>query len=181
MEYWKSIIELISSISILIAAIIGANAFKYKHDSSIRDLYVENCQKIREVLGYVFAKGNINDEMQNQAKCAYQEASIYLHSDIVDFTKTIFDLLCDLEMYVDELEDLPVGPERSKIAKLKRDVTKQLYELNKKSMNVYRQHIVQDSIFKKIGEWLKTQLNQSYIINSFKKITTKANGSKMLK
>jgi len=174
MEVFKSFIELLSSIFFLFAAIIGANAFMYKHDSSIRDLYIENCKKIREVLGYVYRSGNINPEMHNLAKEAFQEASIYLHADIIKFTDDVLMLLIKVNCCQSKLDGLEVGPKRSLVCNNQAQYLIELDELNKKSMDVYRKHIVQDSMFKKAKEWLKSDLNQSWVLNKIIKLKIKS-------
>lgn len=170
MEYWKDFFELLSSIFFLIAAIIGMSAFKYKYDSNTRDLYIENSKKIREVLGYIISYGKINPEMYNQARIAFQEASLYLHSDIIAFTEKVLDLIIELEKYGSQLEDLKVGEKRSKIVHLEAKVKEQLWNLNKEALNIYRKHIVQSPIGKLKIWWLE-EIKSSFILGLFRKKT----------
>ena len=93
-----------------------------------------------------------------------------MHSDIVDFTNKVFDLLVDFESYKYELQDLPIGEERSKLAKLKGDAMKALNRLSKESMSVYRKHIVQESIEDKFKKWLKKEINQSLVLSKLKEL-----------
>jgi hypothetical protein len=161
MEFWKSFFELISSIFFLSAAIIGASAFKYKYDANIRDLHIENCKKIREVLNYFTSNDKNNYELFEQAREASYEAELYLHSDIIAFTKKVLDLVNRFEMYTSSLNVLKDEEKIAKTSNKKEDVKEQLLSLKKESLSLYRKHIVQYPK-EKLKYWLEEKIQSLF-------------------
>lgn len=166
-EFTKTIIELISSIFILIAAIIGKIAFKYKYDANVRDLYIENCKKIKEVLLFA-SSGNITAEIITQIREVKNDAEIYLHKDIIDFVNQVFDSICNKKCYEDKLTGILDEEKRVKIIELSSQESLQISNLLRKTAEVYRKHIVQSPI-EKLKIWWLEEINSSFILSLFRK------------
>lgn len=111
----KIILETLSSLGILITAIIAIMAFKFKLGAEERNLYINNANKVREVLGFVVKNGRIDGANLPKIGIAFQEASLYLNKDIVEFIDEIRELLirlCDIQL---QLNKLKAGEERTKL------------------------------------------------------------------
>ena len=165
MEYWKSIIEFITSLFFLAAAIIGAGAFKYKNDANIRDLYIENCKKIRKLIKDVCSNGNVSVDVLNQSYDACVEARLYLHPDISEFISKLRTYIVTISCNNLRLNKKDIdSEEHTNLINESVNAQIQLSNLYESSIEIYRKHIVQNPT-----EWFKRQLDQSLILNLFKK------------
>lgn len=156
MEFWentKIILETFVAFGILVAGCSSFKLFKYKVDSEDRKLYLENCLAVRKVLGKIHERGvaDINDV--NTLNIAYQNALLYLDKEILDFVKKVSDLVIALHV-INVSPELPVGDEKTKLAKKMANILKELDEYNTKSFEIYRRHIVSEPI-KDIKNWFK--------------------------
>ncbi len=149
MEIARSIIDLISSLLILGGIIYGICFFKHKTDSSVRNLYIRNLKKLDNIFVYFFSYGNINEDMRHQLFNVYEEASLYLHKDIVKYIEKVKDLIFECEILGYKLNDLPIGDERSKICQRQCDIKIELYNMAGKGVSIYRKQIVQDGFIPK--------------------------------
>lgn len=156
MEFWentKIILETFVAFSILVTGCSGFKLFKYKVGSKNRKLYLENCLAVRKVLGKIHERGvaDINDV--NTLNIAYQNALLYLDKEISDFVKKVSDLVIALHV-INVSPELPVGDEKTKLAKKMANILKELDEYNTKSFEIYRRHIVSEPI-KDLKNWFK--------------------------
>lgn len=157
----KLVLEALSSLSILIAAIIACTTFKFKLGVDERKLYLDNANKVREALGFVYREGKIDDANLDKISIAFEEASMYLNKDIVDFIDEIRKSLIRLYCIQLELTDLPTGEKRSKLCDEMGDILIKLGDYSKDSTVIYRKHIV--------SEPLKAFYKVKKKINDFKK------------
>lgn len=158
MEMTKSIIDLLSSFcvlgGVLLAAYKAIALFNYKYDAEIRNMYIENCRNVRNIMGKIMITGVIDESDCEEIKRNLQDAMLFLHEDVVKFVSQVYNVITSLkdnEITLEDTYDEPVRKikiERSEIAR------NTLVELNKKSLLVYRKHIVKDGLtsekFKKI-------------------------------
>lgn len=142
----KLVLEALSSLSILIAAIIACTTFKFKLGVDERKLYLDNANKVREVLSNVMKYARIDDGHLVQIGVAFEEASLYLNKDIVDFIDEIRESLIRLFCIQLELTDLPVGEKRSKLCEEMGDILKKLGDYSRESTMIYRRHIVSEPL-----------------------------------
>ncbi len=142
----KIILEALSSLGILITAIIAIMAFKFKLGADERKLYINNANKVREVLGFVFRSGIIDDANLTKIGIAFQEASLYLNKDIVEFIDKIQELLIDLFVIQLQLNGLEVGEKRTELCNKMKVILKKLGSYNKALISKYRKHIVSEPI-----------------------------------
>lgn len=162
MELAKSIIDLISSGLVLGGIMWGAwkavTFFNYKYDSDIRNLYIENCKKIRSIMGKVISTREADDNDIKLAQTLLQDALIFLHEDIVDYLKNVCNAIIDLNCYKIDLE-IFYGTEMERKEYFSRNTNafNRLVNFNKQSFLVYRKHIVKDGLrfdkFKKILDY----------------------------
>lgn len=167
MEFWentKIILETFVAFGILVAGCSGFKLFKYKVDSEDRKLYLENCLAVRKVLGKIHERGvaDINDV--NTLNIAYQNALLYLDKEISDFVKKVLDLIIALHV-INVSPELPVGDERTKLAKKKGNILKELDEYNTKAFEIYRHHIVSEPL-KDIKDWFAKRNPLSHLITN---------------
>lgn len=162
MELAKSIIDLISSGLVLGGIIWGAwkaaTFFNYKYDSDIRNLYIENCKKIRSIMGKVISCREADNNDIYQIQTLLQDALIFLHKDIVNYLKNVCDAMISLNCYKIDLEAFyGTDAERKEYFSKHTDAFNRLVDLNKMSFLVYRKHIVKDGLgfdkFKKILDY----------------------------
>lgn len=142
----KLVLEALSSLSILIAAVIACTTFKFKLGVDERKLYLDNANKVRDVLGFVYREGKIDDANLGKIGIAFEEASLYLNKDIVDFIDEIRESLIRLFCIQLELTNLPVGEKRSKLCEEMGDILKKLGDYSKESTMIYRRHIVSEPL-----------------------------------
>lgn len=142
----KLVVETLCSLSILIAAVIACTTFKFKLGVDERKLYLDNANKVREVLGFVYREGNIDDANLCKIGIAFEEASLYLNKDIVDFIDEIRKSLIRLYCIRLELKDLPVGEKRSKLCDEMGTILIKLGDYSKESIIIYRKHIVSEPL-----------------------------------
>src|SRR5574344_1656807 len=149
-ELIKSIIDLCSSIfvslGVIIATFKGISFFKYKNDESIRKLYIENAKKISTVLSFHISYAKLDNEREKLLFDAFEEASLYLHKEIVEYIDTIKNLIIDIECLGYEFNNLPGGKERSKLSNKQFILKKKLGELSKQRLEIYRKYIMQDGL-----------------------------------
>ena len=150
MELAKSIIELISSICVLGGVIWMAYKavalFHYKYDAEIRNMYIENCRNVRNIMGKVMTTGEIDEFDCEGIKINLQDAMLFLHEDVVKFVSQVYNIITSLKDNKISLEDTFEGPDR-KIRIEKREVARNtLVDLNRKSLLIYRKHIVKDRL-----------------------------------
>ena len=142
----KIILEALSSLGILITAIIAIMAFKFKLGADERKLYINNANKVREVLGFVFRNGIIDDANLTKIGIAFQEASLYLNKDIVEFTDEIRKLLIKLFVIQLQLNELEVGEKRTELCNEMEVILNKLGDYDNISISKYRKHIVSEPI-----------------------------------
>ena len=163
----KLVLEALSSLSILIAAIIACTTFKFKLGVDERKLYLDNANKVREVLGFVYREGNIDDANLCKISIAFEEASLYLNKNIVDFIDKIRESLIRLYCIQLELKDLPVGEKRSKLCDEMGDILIKCGDYSQESTMIYRRHIVSEplevfyKVKKKINDFKKEKNTQN--------------------
>lgn len=89
---WQNIklfIDIITSLFIFIGAIFAYLTFKYKFDSSIRDLYIENIKAVYSILENIIENREINITQIDKIQELELYSKIYLHSDISHFIKVV--------------------------------------------------------------------------------------------
>ena len=151
MELAKEIIELLTSICFLIGTIVaGYKAtmfFSYKHDTEIRKLYINNCKEVRKIMGKIIQtrKADLNDFYQLSS--LFQDAVLFLHKDIVAFVREVLTTVNRFEATNMSLKDI-FENENNKQETIKQNnlAFDKLCELNKKSFEVYRKHILHDGL-----------------------------------
>ena len=157
----KLVVETLCSLSILIAAVIACMTFKFKLGVDERKLYLDNAKKVRKVLSNMVKYARIEDEYLVQISIAFEEASLYLNKDIVDFIDEIRKSLIRLYCIKIESTNLPVGEKRSKLSGEMSDILTKLVDYSKDSIIIYRKHIVSEplkifySVQKKINDFKK--------------------------
>lgn len=142
----KIIFEALSSLGILITAIIAITAFKFKLGAEERKLYIDNANKVREVLGFVFSYGIIDDVNLTKIGVAFQEASLYLNKDIVEYIDKIRTLLVRLFGIQLQLNGLKVGEQRSKLCNEMEAILNKIDDYDKELIAKYRKHIVSEPV-----------------------------------
>ena len=76
--------DILSNLSIIIAAIIPCTTFKFKLGVDERKLYLDNANKVREVFSNVMKYARVDDEHLVQIGIAFEEASLYLNKDFCE-------------------------------------------------------------------------------------------------
>ncbi len=150
MELAKSVIDLISSIFIL-GGIIWATykavaLFNYRYDSEIRKMYIDNCKSIREIIGRVMISGVVTTNDYEEVKEVFQNSVLFLHKDVVDFTFQVYNVIATIEYNEIDLADAYDDNIRKEKAEKICNARNKLVDLNKKSLIIYRKHIVNDGI-----------------------------------
>ena len=145
-ENIKTILETICCLGVILTAIFALPVFKYKMGAEERKLYLENANKVREVLGFVFQSGRIDDSNLAKLGVALQEASLYLNKDIVEFIDEIHKSLIRLFVIQLKLDKLEVGNERTKLCNEMEKILNSMDNYSKESISIYRKHIVQEPI-----------------------------------
>lgn len=153
----KLISDILSNLSIMIAAIIACTTFKFKLGVDERKLYLDNANKVRKVLSNVIKHSRIEDEHLTQIGIAFEEASLYLNKDIVDFIDEIRKSLIRLYCIRLELTNLPVGEKRSKLSDEMSDILIKCIDYSQESTMIYRRHIVSEPL--EIFNSVKKKLN----------------------
>ncbi len=157
-ELAKSIIDLISSIFILggiiWAAYKAVALFNYKYDAEIRNMYIQNCKNVRKIMGKVMTTGIVDESDCEEIKRNLQDAMLFLHEDVVNFTFQVYNVITSLKDNIITLEDtFDASVKKEKAEKIYK-ARNRLVDLNKKSLSIYRKHIVKDGLtsekFKKI-------------------------------
>lgn len=162
MEDFKNWIELISAVTVIIGTIIvsvkAIGFFNYKYDSDIRNLYVENCKKIRAIMGKIISTGEVENRDVYSAQALLQDALIFLHEDVANYLKEVCDAIVILISYKVALvtHNIPEEKRQEYIGK-STDTLDKISDLNKQSFLIYRKHIVKDGLgfdkFKKILDY----------------------------
>lgn len=155
MEFWenaKTILETLVALGILVAGFSGFKLFKYKVNSEDRKLYLENCLVVRKVLGKILQYSNADLEDVETLSIAYQNALLYLDKEISDFISEVIDLVT--ELHVCCIQNNPIGDKRTQNAEKIGKILSALDKYNKKSIDVYRHHIVSEPI-KDFKNWFK--------------------------
>lgn len=150
-ENIKTILEAICCFGVILTAIVALPVFKYKVGAEERKLYLENANKVREVLGYVFQSGRIDDSNLAKLGVALQEASLYLNKDIVEFIDEIHKSLIRLFVIQLKLDKLEVGDERTKLCDEMEKILNSMDNYSKESIAIYRKHIVHEPVDKIIN------------------------------
>lgn len=151
-ENIKTILETLVALGILIAGFSGFKLFKYKINSEDRRLYLENCITVRKTLGKILQHGNADLINVETLSLAYQNALLYLDSEISDFVKEVLDFTT--ELHVCCKQNNPVGEVKTQNAEKIGEILSTLDKYNKKSIEIYRHHIVSEPI-KDIKNWFK--------------------------
>lgn len=149
-ENIKTILETLVALGILIAVFSGFKLFKYKINSEDRRLYLENCITVRKTLGKILQYGNADLTNIETLSLAYQNALLYLDKRISDFISEVLDLVT--ELHVCCIQNNPVGDRRTQNAKKIEEILSALDKYNKKSIEIYRHHIVSEPL-KDIKDW----------------------------
>ena len=162
MENFKNLIELISAGTVIVGTIVIAvkavGFFNYKYDSDIRNLYIENCKKIRAIMGKIISAGEAENSDIYSAQVLLQDALIFLHKDVANYLKEVCDAIVVLTCYKVDLatHNLPEDKRQEYIDK-NEDALNKILDLNKQSFLIYRKHIVKDGLgfdkFKKILDY----------------------------
>ena len=121
--------------------------FEYKHNTDVRNLYIEHANKIDKIFTLHNLHSRMPDEMRQLIFEVSKEAVLYLHKDIVYFVEELKSLLYDLDFNYYMLDDLPVGEERTKICKTIYDLKIYIKIAPKREvLKIYRKHILNDGI-----------------------------------
>ncbi len=120
--------------------------FEYKHNTDVRNLYIEHANKIDKIFTLHNLHSRMPDEMRQLIFEVSKEAVLYLHKDIVYFVEELKSLLYDLDFNYYMLDDLPVGEERTKICKTIYDLKMKIHNMQKEYLKIYRKHILNDGI-----------------------------------
>ncbi len=163
MEFWenaKTILETLVAFGILIAGFSGFKLFKYKVNSEDRKLYLENCLSVRKVLGKITQYSNADLKDVDTLSIAYQNALLYLDKEISDFISEVLDLV--KKLHVCCIQNNPVGAKRTQNAEKIGEILSALDKYNKKSIDVYRHHIVSEPL-KDFKNWFKKINPLSYL------------------
>lgn len=135
-------------LGVVVAAIFALPVFKYKVGAEERKLYLENANKVREVLGFVYQTGRIDDTNLAKLGVALQEASLYLNKDIVEFIDNIHTSLTRLFVIQLKLDKLEVGDERNKLCSEMETILVNIGNCANEAITIYRRHIVHEPIDK---------------------------------
>lgn len=138
--------DILSNISIITAAIIAGITFKFKLGVDERKLYLDNAHKVREVLGFVYREGKIDEVNLNKIGIAFEESSLYLNHDIVDFIAKIRKDLIKLFCIQLELSNLPKGEKHSKLCDEMYYILIRIDNYLKESIIIYRKNIVSEPL-----------------------------------
>lgn len=128
-------------------------SFKYKLTPEERVFFLENRDMVSKGLAFVYINGTVDlktIQLFNQAKDhAELHLPIEIFKFIEDISKKALQLFeCDEELY--GANPLPVGSERSKIAKLQGELVLELAKNKYKKVNkLYRKYIINDGVFNK--------------------------------
>ena len=157
-ENFKLILETLSLLGGIFAVLYALPFFKYKIGTEERKLYLDNANKVREVLGFVYQNARIDDVNIAKLGIALNEASLYLNRDIVVFIDEIHKDLIRLFVIQLKLEKLEVGEERTKLCKEMDNILVGLGDCASKSIAIYRKHIVHEPMgkFVEVIEHLKS-------------------------
>lgn len=156
-ENIKTILETLVALGILVAGFSGFKLFRYKVNSEDRKLYLENCLAVRKILGKIFQNGVADSDDVNTLSIAYQNSLLYLDTEISDFVKRVLDLVISLHV-ISISPELPVGEERTKLARKMGNILAELDKCNSTSIEIYRHHIVSEPI-KDIRNWIFGKIN----------------------
>lgn len=149
-ENIKTILETLVALGILIAGFSGFKLFKYKVNSEDRRLYLENCITVRKTLCKILKHGNADLTNVETLSLAYQNALLYLDSEISDFVKEVLDFTTKLHVCC--MQNNPVGEVKTQNAEKIGEILSTLDKYNKKSIEIYRHHIVSEPL-KDIKDW----------------------------
>lgn len=156
----KTILEILSNLSIVVAAIIACTTFKFKLGVDERKLYLDNANKVSEVLSNVITYAKIENEYLAQINNAFEEASLYLNHDIVDFIDKIRKSLINLYNIQNNSTNLQSKEECNKHCK---EELIKIWDYLYDSTIIYRKHIVSEpsaifySVKKKIEDFKAEQ------------------------
>lgn len=143
-DYIDKIASILSSLTIIIGSIILASSFRYKFDSEIRNLYIKNCETVREALSKITANGTASNDDYLKINSALLDAEIYLHKSIVVFLKELKEKIVILQMNEKLLETLPPGEERNEKTQKVTDTLIYIGEKVKILKNIYRKYIISE-------------------------------------
>lgn len=144
----KLISDIFSNLSIIIAAIIACTTFKFKLGVDERKLYLDNVNKVRDVLSFVFKEGKIDNANLIKIRNAFDDALLYLNKDVCIYVEEILNLLYTLETLQIELTDRNILEDdiRKKYIKQQYEIKLKLNEKGKEIFQVYRKHLVSELI-----------------------------------
>jgi len=140
------LINTIMNIFIILGAIYACFIFKYKHETDIRKLYIDNCKKVEIVLSEFFHTGDIKPESQNILFEAYREAALYLHKDIVNLLGNIKKCIIRMEVLKYKLEPENDINKREILCNELYELDVKLSEYNNERIELYRKHIIKDGL-----------------------------------
>lgn len=130
----KDWIDFISAVSIPVIAIIASyvawqqwrvNERRLKHELFDRNFLVY--ESILKFIGSIVTSGKAKDENLYNFNKETRAAKFLLGEDIKEFIDDIYNKAIDLQTLDAELEGLPIGDERTRIVKERRDIKKWIY------------------------------------------------------
>ena len=143
------------NITILGGIIWGCLFFKHKTDESIRNLYIENIKQLDKIFSKFFSLGKLDEETRRLIFEVCENASLYLHKDIVNYISKIKDLIFEHELLNCQLRDDISGEKRNKICDREYYIMLELFDLADKSIGLYRKQILYDGFIPQIEDKYK--------------------------
>lgn len=124
--------------------------FEYKHDESIRNLYIESARKLKKIYQKFFASTLVDNDTRSLLFEIYDEASLYLHRDVVKHIESVKTLMFENMSLNASLNGIKDDIKRKKVANRLNEISNEINELSKKYLQVYRNHILQDGFMCKV-------------------------------
>ena len=152
----KLLIDVITSLCIFIGAIFAYLTFKYKFDSSIRDLYIENSKSVYSILENIIEQQEINIKQVDKMQELELYSKIYLHSDISHFINIIHGQLTTMWGITLKIESIGSCEdinskvnveklkEKSEYEQQKQQSKEELIKYKNNLPDIYRKHIISE-------------------------------------
>lgn len=146
----ESLINLVNMLLSLPRNILRFFFFEYKHDTSIRNLYIESARKLKQIYQRFFASSQVDNDTRSLLFEIYDEASLYLHRDVVKHIESVKSLMLENMNLNAKLKGVKDNNKKEEIANRLYQISIQINELSKKYLQIYRNHILQDGFMCKV-------------------------------
>lgn len=124
--------------------------FEYKQDDSVRNLYIENAKKLKIIYQNYFASMRVDDNTRNLLFEIYDEASLYLHRDVVTHIEKVKSLMFEDMSLNASLNGIKDVNKKEELINRLHIISNEINELSKEYLQVYRNHILQDGFLCKV-------------------------------